>query len=268
MSLPIRIGFAAVGLLAAAPLAAQPTLSADVGLNSQFVWRGVTSTNRFVIQPEMMFAVPLRGSTLTLGAWGNIEPVRYTGARDLSSLGGLPGPFVTQSQAWAELGRTIRNVDAAFGAQTYVYPHVGDLAQYNTVELYASASAEGFISPTVTVSYDVARIRGAYVEAGVSRAITGDRHGSVTVGFLAGLSAGQAADPRGRDLAYFDHDGITHIDASTSASFNVGHLAVGPEAHLILAHDALATVIAPDATRRTKLWLGTTLRWTNERATR
>jgi hypothetical protein len=175
---------------------------------------------------------------------------------------------VTRQHHWLHSRRTIRNVDAAFAAQTYVYPHVGELAQYNTVELYASASAEGFIGPTVTVSYDVARIRGAYVETGVSRAITGERHGSVTVGFLAGLSAGQAADPRGRDLAYFDHDGITHIEASPSASFNVSHIVVEPEAHLIFAHDALATVIAPDATRRTKLWLGTTLRWTNERATR
>src|SRR5215208_3326001 len=116
MDARIRIGLAAVvSLVIVTPVTAQPTLSADVGLNSQFVWRGVTSTNRFVIEPEMMLDVPLRGSTFTLGVWGNIEPVRYDGARDLSSLGGLPGPFVTQSQGWAELSRTMRNVDAAFG---------------------------------------------------------------------------------------------------------------------------------------------------------
>jgi hypothetical protein len=256
----------ASALASAAPASAQVTLSADVGLNSQFVWRGVTSTNRFVIEPELTLAVPLRGSTLTLGAWGNVEPVRYDAARDISSLGGLPGPLITQSDLWAELGRSMRGVDAAVGAHRYLYPRVGDLARYNTVELYASASAEGFLSPSVDVAYDVARIRGAYVEAGVSRGITGDRLGAVTVGLLAGFSAGMATDPSDRDLAYFDRDGVTHIDASATASFSIGRITVTPEAHFIFARDALATVVEPDATRRTKLWFGSTLHWTSERA--
>ena len=269
MGVCTRVGLAVVSLLVVVtPVTAQPTLSADVGLNSQFVWRGVTSTNRFVIQPEMMLDVPVRGSTLTLGAWGNIEPARYDGAGDLSSLGGLPGPFVTQSQGWVELHRTTRGVDVALGVQAYLYPHVGNLAQYTTAELYGSGSVDGFMNPTVTVSYDVARIRGAYIETGVSHAISGDEHGALTIGLVAGVSAGQGTDPRGRDLAYFDREGLTHIDASTSASFTLGHIAVAPEVHMIVARDALATVVAPDATRRTKVWLGTTVRWTNERTTR
>ena len=242
---------------------AQPSVYGDVGFNSQFVWRGVTSTNRLVIQPEVMLDLPLRALTFTFGAWGNIEPVHYDGPRDLSSLGGLPGPFITQSQLWTEVSGTVaKRVDAALGVQGYLYPRVGNLDDFNTAELYINASMNGAVSPSLSVNYDVARIRGAYIETGLSRALTGERHGSVTFGVTAGFSAGQAEDPSGRDLAYFRRDGLTHVDASTSASFVLGHVSVAPEAHLIVAHDDLATVVAPDATRRTKLWFGTTLRWT------
>ena len=267
MRLTPQSSIAAIALIACARLGqAQASVTADVGLNSQYVWRGVTSTNRLVVQPDLSISAPLRGLTLTAGAWGNIEPVRYDGERDLSSLNGLPGPLVTQSEAWAEIAGTIaKRIDASFGAQGYFYPHVGDLSDYNTVELYATASVAGFVSPSVNVNYDVARIRGAYVETGLSRAVTGEAHGSLTLGIAAGFSAGQAEDPRGRDLAYFDRDGLTHFDASATGSFTLGRVSFAPEAHLIIAQDAFATVIAPDATRRAKLWFGTTMSWTTAR---
>lgn len=258
---------AAVLLAAASERAqAQPSLTVDVGLNSAYVWRGVTSTNRFVVQPDLVFSAPVRGLTLSLGAWGNIEPARYDGPGDLSSLGGLPGPLVTQSQLWAEIaGQIAGRVDASFGAEGYLYPRVGRLDDYNTVELYATASFDGFVTPSVSVSYDVGAIRGGYVEAGLARAITGERRGSVTLGLAAGFSAGQAPDARGRDLSYFDHEGPTHLDASTSASFSIGAVTLAPEAHLVIAHDALATMTGPDKFRRAKLWLGTTISWSTAR---
>ena len=244
--------------------AAQPSASLDVSLNSDYVWRGVTYTNRFVIQPDLSISAPVRGLTLTAGAWGNIEPRRYDGVNDLSSLGGLPGPLVTQSELWLELSSTIRDrVETSFGVHGYLYPHVGDLADYNTVELQAAVSVDAFIAPSVTVAYDVGPIRGTFVEAGLSRAITDERRGSLSVGFSAGFSAGQAEDPRGRDLAYFDRDGLTHFDASASATFTVGRIAVAPEAHVIFAHDAMARVTGPDVTRGTKLWFGATLGWSS-----
>ena len=238
----------------------------DVAFNSQYVWRGVTSTNRLVIQPDLSIAAPLGGLTLSAGAWGNIEPVRYDGAGDLSSLGGLPGPLVTQSEAWLELsGSAFGKVESAVGAQGYFYPHVGDLADYNTVELYANASLDAFVSPYVNLAYDIARIRGAYIEAGLSRAVTGERRGAVTLGVAAGFSAGQAEDSRGRDLAYFERDGVTHVDVSTTSTFSLGRVTIAPEAHLVFAHDAYATVTSPADSRRTKLWFGTTLSWTSAR---
>jgi hypothetical protein len=249
--------------------AAQPSLYGDVGFNSQFVWRGVTSTNRLVVQPEMMFDVPVRSLTFTVGAWGNIEPARYDGPRDLSSLGGVPGPLITQSQLWAAMSETVaKRVDATLGVQGYLYPRIGNLADFDTVELYGNASIDAFISPAVSINCDIARVRGAYIEAGLSRAVTSERRGSVSVAVLAGFSAGQAEDPSGRDVAYFRRDGLTHIETSATASFPIGPIAISPEAHLIVAHDDLATVVAPDLTRRAKAWFGTTLRWTPSRQAR
>ena len=242
---------------------AQASVSAEVALNSQYVWRGVTSTNRFVIQPDLSISAPVRALTFTLGAWANIEPARYDSPGDISSLGGLPGPLVTQSELYAELSGAAFGIDAALGAQVYLYPHVNDLADYNTTELYATASVESFVSPSLTVAYDVARIRGAYMEAGLARAITGERRGTVTLNVAAGFSAGQAEDPRGRDLAYFERDGLTHVDASATATLQLGRFTLMPEAHVVVAYDPLATVTAPDVSRRTKLWFGTTVSWSS-----
>jgi hypothetical protein len=259
-----------LGVAICAPAAhAQLSFNADFGLNSQFVWRGVTSTNRFVIQPDLSISAPLAGTTLTAGVWGNIEPVRYDGPTEISSLGGLPGPLVTQSEFWVTAERTFgERLTTTLGSSAYFYPHVGGLNEYNTIEVMATASLDAAVSPTVLVAYDVSRIRGAYVEAGLSRAVTGERRGSITLGVLGAFSAGQATDPTARDLAYYERDGLTHVDASASASFTAGRFTVAPEAHVIVANDAMARVTAPDMTRRTKLWFGSTVSWTTAREER
>ena len=260
----LRLGAAAAVLIVVSTSArAQHTVNAEVGFNSDFVWRGVTSTNRLVIQPDLSLSVPVRGSAFTVGVWGNIEPRRYDGARDLSSLNGLPGPLVTQSELYANFSRTIGRVDALLGTEIYLYPHVANLNDFNTVEVLATLTVDAFLSPMVNVSYDVGRIRGAYIETGLTRAVTDEQRGELTLGVLAGFSAGQATDPRERDMAYFERNGLTHVDASASATFTRGRVAISPELHVIYAHDALATVTEPDVTRRAKLWFGTTLSWTS-----
>jgi hypothetical protein len=266
MSSFFRLGVA-MAALAGIPSTtrAQRIVNAEVGLNSDFVWRGVTSTNRLVIQPDVSLSVPVHGSAITVGVWGNIEPRRYDGERDISSLNGLPGPLVTQSELYANLSRTIGRVEALLGTEIYVYPHVGNLDDFNTVELIATVTVDAFVSPAVNVSYDVGRIRGAYLETGLTRAMNTEQRGELTLGVLAGFSAGQAEDPRGRDMAYFERDGLTHVDASASATLTRGRVAISPELHVIYAHDRLATVTEPDVTRRAKLWFGTTLSWASDR---
>ena len=259
----------AILLVAPREVLSQPSVAADVGVFSQFIWRGVTSTNRPVLQPEVMVTTPVGGMSLLLGLWGNIEPVRYDGPRELSSLGGLPGPFITQSQAWVEMSGTVaRRFDASAGVQAYFYPHIANLSDFNTAEVYASLTANVPLTPSVTVNYDVARIRGAYLEGGVSQGLTGERLGELTVSLIAGFSAGQAVDSTGRDLAYFERDGLSHVDASASATFALGPVSIAPEAHFILARDAWAKVVEPDVSRGAKLWVGTTLSWSSARDSR
>lgn len=248
---------------------AQVSFNADFGLNSQFVWRGVTSTNRFVIQPDLSVSAPLAGVTVTLGAWGNIEPAHYDGPTEISSLGGLGGPLVTQSELWFTVERTFaERLTTSLGSSAYVYPHVGDLDAFNTVEVIGTATLEAFVSPTVTVAYDVGRIRGAYLEAGLSRAVTSEQRGEVTIGVVTAFSAGQGPHPSERDLAYYARNGLTHVDASASASFSLGRFTIAPEAHVILAKDALVRVAAPDRSRGTKVWFGSTVSWTTARESR
>jgi hypothetical protein len=257
------LGLALVGVSASA--SAQRSVLAEVGFNSDFVWRGVTSTNRLVIQPDVSLSVPVRRNSFTVGAWANVEPRRYDGERDLSSLNGLPGPLVTQSEIYANFTRTIGRVDALLGTEAYFYPRVADLNEFNTVEILATVTVDALVSPTVNLSYDVGRIRGAYIETGLTRAVTSEQRGELTLGVLAGFSAGMAVDPRDRDLSYFERDGLTHVDAAASATFARGRVAISPEMHVIYARDPLTMVTEPDVTRRSKLWFGTTLSWASDR---
>jgi Bacterial protein of unknown function (Gcw_chp) len=249
-------------LCASSPATAQLALSADVGFNSHFVWRGVTSTNRFVMNPEFELAGAVRGLTLTVGGWGNIEPARYDGSRDLSSLSGLPGPFVTQSQAWANIGRTVGILDAKVGVTTYIYPHVADLAaQFNTTEVYGELSADVPLQPSLMIAYDADKIRGTYLEGALAHEVAFSSRNSVAFGLVAGFSAGQARDPAGRDAAYFERDGLTHVEGSVTGNLVLGAVTMSPGVHVIVARDALARVTAPNESRRVKLWVGSTLSW-------
>jgi hypothetical protein len=231
------------------------------------VWRGVTSTNRFVLEPDVTVALPLdraRRTAVTLGAWTNIEPTRYDGAQDISPLGGAPGPLATSSQLWLEARRTLGAAAVTVGATRYLYPDVGDLSTtYATNELYAVASGEML---SLGVYYDVEKVRGAYLEG----ALSGDvgvpvgrgRAQAVTLSATVGYSAGQGPDARGAQAAYFAHDGFTHAELAARTAFDFGALGLAPTAHLVLGRDALVRVTSPEHSHALKAWVGATLTWT------
>jgi len=256
-------------------LAAQrPTVTADLGLYSAYVWRGVTSTNRFVLEPDVTVALPMgraRRTAVTLGAWTNIEPTRYDGAADISPLGGAPGPAATSSQLWLEARRTLGTAAVTLGATRYLYPDVGDLSTtYATNELYVVASGESLLgaalSPSFGVYYDVQKVRGAYLEG----ALSGDvgvpvgrgRAQAVTLSATVGYSAGQGPDARGVQAAYFAHDGLTHAELAARTALDFGAIGLAPTAHLVLGRDALVRVTSPDHSHALKAWVGATLTWT------
>jgi hypothetical protein len=241
---------------------AQATLSGNVALASGYVWRGVTNTNRPVIQPDVILEVPLRASTLTFGAWASIEPARYDGASDISAVYGLlPGPAFTQYSAWIHLAGDLPGLSLSGGAETFLYPAVADLAAlYNTVELTASASLALPLAPSLTVWYDVGAVRGAYLETAIYFEQT-VRDAPVSFALTLGVNTGQGPDGDGVHQSYFARKGATHLEFSAGSEFQFAGLTVVPTAHVIHGFDPMTRVTSPTTSRATKLWVGTTISW-------
>ena len=263
MRIPAFLLTASLGLVLV-PLRAQAqaTWSGTATLASSYVWRGVTSTNRPVIQPEVGLDVPFRGTTLSFGAWASVEPARYDGPSDISAVYGLlPGPAFTQYSAWAHVAAELPGVSLSGGAETFLYPSVADLAAlYNTVELTVSASLALPLAPTFTAWYDVGAVRGAYFETSVwfEQQV---RNQPISLSVTGGFNAGQGPDRNEAHQAYFARKGLTHIELSASTDYEMGTLTLSPAAHVIHGIDPYARITAPDRQRSTKLWIGTAVSW-------
>jgi len=254
-------GMVVAAALWAAPAAAQATLGADVALNSQYVWRGLTFTNKPVIQPDLYLSF----SGFTLGAWGSIEPGTYNGANDLSEGGGV-GSGLREADFWAEYGRSSGNLSWKAGWIMYTFDmnDAGFTRFYDTHEFYGQASIGGLpFTPTLYASYDVDKVKGAYIQPSVSYGVKASPALTINLGALAGISAGQefsASDPSSN----FAKSGLTHVDFSASTSFAAGPLSIAPAFHVQMNHDANTKVTGADPANRnksTKFWGGITLSW-------
>jgi hypothetical protein len=260
----LAAGAAALALLATVPAAAQSTLTVDLALNSAFVWRGVTSTNRPVIDPTLLLTVPAKGTSLTFGGWANAEPGHYDGEHDISALAGNRGPLVTASQLWVEAARGVKAATVTLGATRYLYPDVGTVSTtYATNEVYGIAAFSGALAPSLAVYYDVQKVRGAYLELGLKRdvALPVPHISALSFGASVGYSAGQGTHQGVEQTAYFSHDGVTHVDLSVKTSYVVGRFAVNPTAHLVAGRDEWTRVTAPGESHGMKGWLGASVSW-------
>jgi len=273
------------GLIAAmawrsTPVAAQASASASAGLFSSYVWRGVTYTNRFVIQPEVSATLPVRKATLTGGLWANVEPARYDHFSDISENGATPNRVdVTEVQWYGELGLPIaKDATLTLGTTGYIFPNDDGLTRdADSMELYAVAELAGPLKPTASVYYDVRAVKGAYFEGGLSHTLAPESRVPVTLGAAAGFSAGQDADldasgePQAESFNCAK-DGFTHADLSATADITTGALTFSPTLHFIITGDEAtkSSRIEPEPgtglprLNRTgaKLWFGVTVGWT------
>ncbi|MEJ7812934.1 MAG: hypothetical protein WKG32_21140 [Gemmatimonadaceae bacterium] len=82
-----RLSAAVLVLATLAPAAAraQRAVTLDVLVQNAFVWRGVTATNRPVLQPDAYLTTAAARGEVTLGAWASFEPARYDGADEMMS---------------------------------------------------------------------------------------------------------------------------------------------------------------------------------------
>src|SRR5512140_542038 len=137
---------------------------------SSYVWRGLTLVNRPVLQPELSTT---RGP-ISIGLWANLEPIAYTGDRDISVLGGRGAPGFTEFDPYVELGSKVRGTEVALGAYGYLYTHAaGYETDPNTLEIYGRASLPGPVPLELSAWYDVHAVRGVYLEAAVERPAPG-----------------------------------------------------------------------------------------------
>ena len=261
-----RIGTAVALLALAGPAAAQVDLSGTVGVSSASVFRGVTDTNRPVLEVDAAAESTWMGLDLVAGGWLAAEPKAYRGPDELSLLGEDARAGVTQGSLWLDGTRTVGLVSATLGVTGYLYPAAADLAAtYNTVELYGSLWLDVPLSPSVTLYHDIGKIDGAYLEGAVERALLSFTDAELVLGAAAGWSLGQATGEgqSAPELGYFAANGLTHTELLARASRDVGALSLATSAHLIFARDEYARVVAPDRERTAKFWLGLSIGWSS-----
>jgi hypothetical protein len=256
-------GLALLVVGAALPAAAQDaSIGFDVGLNSNYNWRGLSLANKPVIQPDVW----LSAYGLTGGFWFNVEPTKYDGTNDLSESGGIRSG-VAEIDPWIEYARSFANVNAKVGWVAYWYNknNGGIDNTANTSEIYGQISLSNLpVTPTLAVWYDIDKVKGAYIQGQLVYGVKVAPTFTLNLGALAGLSAGQevSADPS----ANFAKSGLTHIDLSANTSLSAGSLSIVPSVHFQISHDPWTKINGADPAngdKSSKIWFGVTLSWSH-----
>jgi Bacterial protein of unknown function (Gcw_chp) len=257
----------------AAPAAAQATVAADVGLFSDYVWRGITYTNKFVLQPDAYLTIPAGSASFTAGGWLNVEAGRYDAGSDVSEGGGRSSLDVAEFDWWGEVNYPYQKATFTLGVLGYVFPNdAGFTKDFNTVEIYGKVGLGVPLSPKLAAWYDVDKVKGLYAEASVSQTIQPkDQPFTVVLGALAGFNAGQDANLDAGtptvDFFNFADDGFTHLDLSAAVPFSAGPLAISPALHVVVTGDDATKFTQFDPNtgepnrKDVKVWFGGTIGW-------
>jgi hypothetical protein len=240
----------------AASASAQVSVTSDAALNSQYQWRGITTTNRPVLQPDVIVAFPLRRVTITSGVWASLEGGRYDNPEQHISENGGEHAGLAEYDLFVETGVPVKRAALTFGATTYSFPNTrGTTSTANTLEVYAKAAFDTPLAPSVAIWQDVRKVRGAYAEVGISHAL-----GRFKFGALSGWNVGQSVGD-GDALGYFAKRGFTHADLSVGSSFGVGLVSVAPSVHVVLGNDHNTHAASPTRHSTAKVWVGSTVTW-------
>ena len=273
-SLVVAALFVTGTLACVTPGHAQVTVGADLGAFTSYVWRGITFTNKFVLQPDAYLTFPTGPASFTAGGWFNIEPGKYDGATDISEGGGLSSFDVAEFDWWGEFNYPYQKANFTLGGTGYIYPNdAGLTSDFNTVEIYGKVALSVPLNPKLSAWYDVDKVKGLYVEGSVSHSIQPkDQKFSVVLGALAGFNAGQDADldasgtPQAEFFNFVDN-GFTHLDLSAAVPFSAGPLSFSPAIHFVVTGDDATKFTKIDETtglpnsKDVKLWGGVTISW-------
>jgi uncharacterized protein Gcw-chp len=270
----LRAGLvAAVASLYAVAGHAQAEIGADVGLFSSYVWRGLSLTNKPVMQPAVWASIPAGSASITLGLWSTIDLGKYDDlSDDISESGGSSSFNLAEYDPYAEVSFSAGKVTLTGGGTAYIYPNDpgpngGFTKDLNTVEIYGKAALDATLSPFVNIYYDVDKVNGAYIEGGVSHSFPASEKVSIDLGATAGFSAGQGSDPDALGLPQaeffnFQDDGFTHLDLSAGVPFSAGAFSISPVIHVIVTGDDFTKIQSPsNADAGAKVWGGVSIGW-------
>ena len=245
-----------------APAWAQVELSTELGVFSDYVWRGLSLSNKPVLEPDVSLLFTAGKATITGGGWANIEIGQYDGPDDISEGGGLSSFDLTEFDPYAEVSVPAGKATLTGGITGYIYPNdAGLTSDANTVELYASVGLDTPLAPTVGIWYDLDKIKGAYIEAGVSHSLPVSPNVALDLGALAGFSAGQGISDDPDESFNFNDDGLTHLDFSVGSTFAAGPVSIGPTVHLIYNNDDFTKITSATSDSDFKVWFGVSFGW-------
>lgn len=250
--LTLTVSSVALSLLPMAA-SAQTAVTADAGVASAFVWRGVNFTNRPVVQADLIVTQSIGQVALSAGGWINAEPADYSADSDLNMLpNGTRGPALTAITTWLDATVPLGKHSFTGGITNYAYPErTGFARDYNTTEVYARLAMQWPLSPRVQLWWDVDKVRGGYVEAALAQ--TFDAAVPIELGVAAGWSAGQ--ETRSGHSSYFNRSGFAAVDGSISVPITRGRFTLRPSIHGVLANDDAARFVTPGKELRSgKIW--------------
>lgn len=269
----LRATLLVAGALAySAAAQAQVTIGADAYLYSSYVWRGLTFTNKPVLQPDLYVTIPAGNASITLGGWATIDLGKYDDPNDdISESGGLSAFNLAEFDWWGEVSYPVGKATLTGGVTGYIYPNDltatsngGLNSDANTVEVYGKLAADVPLSPKLSVYYDVDKIKGLYAEGSISHTVQASEKVGVTLGALAGVNAGQGVpdDPNSDESFNFADDGFTHLDLSVGVPFTAGVFSITPAAHVVITGDDFTKIQSPtNLDKDVKFWGGVTISW-------
>jgi hypothetical protein len=148
---------------------AKPSASADVGVFSQYIWRGYElSKDSVVIQPSATVSY----KDVSFNLWGNLDTDVYTDSRDESQF--------NETDMTLSYNKSFGIVSLGVGYIYYALDAIDD-----SQEIYLSVGLDTLLSPSLTVYREISHLPSWYISLGIShsfelpKGITLDLGGSV-----------------------------------------------------------------------------------------
>jgi uncharacterized protein Gcw-chp len=252
---------------------AQAEIGAQADLFSAYVWRGLSLTNKPVLQPDVWVSFPAGSASITVGGWSSIDLGRYDDLEDdISESGAISSFNYAEFDPYAEIAFPVGKSTLTFGATGYIYPNDEDspdiandfgllTSASNTLELYGKAGFDVLLAPEFSVYYDVDKIKGAYFEAAASHDLPLSEKLALSLGALVGFNAGQGISDDPEESSNFDDDGLTHLDFSAGLPLTAGAFEITPVLHVVVGVDDRTKITSPTNTSDAKLWGGVSIGW-------